>query len=247
MKMPEQVFTQCTGGGPVFVYVKDGEITRIRPIVFDENDSPSYKIEARGRTFSPPRKVALSPFTLTERVKIYSENRIKYPMKRVDFDPNGKRNPENRGKSAYERISWEEAMDIVASEMKRVRSTYGPAAVLPMRSSHHNWGLIHYSRGAFARFWETLGCTLMWDNPDSWEGWHWGAIHNWGTYWRLGHIEQFGLLEDGLRNCDLVIHWGDDPDTAGKGYAGLESANWRLWVRDLGIKQIFIDPFSCQN
>ena len=159
--MPEQVFTQCTGGGPVFVYVKDGKITRVRPIVFNEKDSPSYKIEARGRTFSPPRKVALSPFTLTERVKIYSENRIKYPMKRVDFDPNGARNPGNRGRSPYERISWDEALDIVASELKRVREEYGPAAVLPMTSSHHNRGMIHYSPVVFARLWSTLGCTLM--------------------------------------------------------------------------------------
>ena len=52
--MPEQVFTQCTGGGPVFVYVKDGKIKRIRPIVFNENDSPYYKIEAHGWTFYLP-------------------------------------------------------------------------------------------------------------------------------------------------------------------------------------------------
>ena len=32
-------------------------------------------------------------------------------MKRVDFDPNGERNPQNRGKSGYVRISWDEALD----------------------------------------------------------------------------------------------------------------------------------------
>ena len=42
-----------------------------------------------------------------------------YPMKRVDFDPNGERNPQNRGKSGYERISWDEALDIVADEIRR--------------------------------------------------------------------------------------------------------------------------------
>jgi anaerobic selenocysteine-containing dehydrogenase len=29
--MPEQVFIQCTVGGPIRVYVKDGVITRMRP------------------------------------------------------------------------------------------------------------------------------------------------------------------------------------------------------------------------
>ncbi len=50
-------------------------------------------------------------------------------MKRVDFDPKGDRHPETRGKSGYERISWDEALDIVAGEMKRIRSTYGPEAI----------------------------------------------------------------------------------------------------------------------
>ena len=43
-------------------------------------------------------------------------------MKRVDFDPNGERNPQNRGKSGYVRISWEEALDLVADEIKRLEA-----------------------------------------------------------------------------------------------------------------------------
>jgi hypothetical protein len=55
-------------------------------------------------------------------------------------------------------------MEIVVSEIKRVRSTYGPAALLPMRSSHHNWGLIHYSRapwGVFLKHWAVLICLII--------------------------------------------------------------------------------------
>ena len=33
---------------------------------------------------------------------IYSKDRLLYPMKRVDFDPNGERNIQNRGKSEFE-------------------------------------------------------------------------------------------------------------------------------------------------
>src|SRR4030042_6540650 len=127
--MSEQILTQCTVGGSVWVHVKDGVITRIRPIVFDETDPKSWVIDARGKKFTPPRKTTLMPYIVAERSRIYSENRIKYPYKRVDFDPKGKRNPENRGKSGYERISWNDAMDIVAGEMKRIRETYGPAAI----------------------------------------------------------------------------------------------------------------------
>jgi hypothetical protein len=45
------------------------------------------------------------PFSLAYKKRVYSPNRIKYPLKRVDWDPNGERNPQNRGKSKYERIS----------------------------------------------------------------------------------------------------------------------------------------------
>jgi len=241
--MAEQVLTNCTVGGPIFVHVKDGKITRIRPIAFDETDGPSWAIEARGRKFSPPRKATLAAFTVAERPRVYSENRIKYPLKRIDFDPQGDRHPETRGKSGYERISWDEAMDIVAGEMKRIRTTYGPAAITAMRSSHHNWGLLSYKMGPFSRFFEMLGYTFMFDNPDSWEGWHWGAIHTWGFYWRLGFTEQYDLLEDALKNTDLIVYWSTDPDTNQRAYLGQETTIWRYWLRELGIKQIFIDPF----
>ena len=149
--MAEQIFTSCTQGGPVFVHVEDGKIIRVRPLVFDENeDVPTWTIEAEGRKFSAPRRVALAPYVLTQRARTYSENRIKYPLKRVDFDPNGDRNPETRGKSGYERISWDEALDLVADEMKRVRTTYGPEAVMSRCSSHHEWGNIGYKFGAWA-------------------------------------------------------------------------------------------------
>ncbi len=34
--MSEQVFTSCTNAGPITVYVKDGKVVRIRPLVADE-------------------------------------------------------------------------------------------------------------------------------------------------------------------------------------------------------------------
>jgi len=241
--MPEQVFTNCSNSGPMFVHVNDGKVTRIHPIVFDETDGQSWTIEARGRKFIPPRKTTTAPWAAADRARLYSEDRIKYPLRRIDFDPQGDRHPETRGKSEYERISWDEALDIVAGEMKRIRTTYGPAAVGAMRSSHHNFGLLFYKMGPFGRFFEMLGHTFMFDNPDSWEGWHWGSIHTWGFYWHLGVPEQCDLLEDALKNTEFIVHWSNDPDSTRAAYEGQESVIWRLWLKELGIKQIFIDPF----
>jgi molybdopterin guanine dinucleotide-containing S/N-oxide reductase-like protein len=241
--MTEQIFTNCEVGGPVFVHVKDGRIIRIRPIRLDESDAGSWTIEVEGKKYSPPRKMTLSTYVLTERNRIYSEDRVAYPRKRIDFDPNGDRHPENRGRSPYVRISWDEALDIVSKEIKRVQGTYGQAAVSALTSSHHNWGIIGYKRSPFGRFFNLLGFTDVFDNPDSWEGWHWGSIHAYGFYWRLGCPEQYDLLEDAMKNSELLILWSHDPDSTKGTYAGQESAIWRVWLKELGKKAIFIDPF----
>lgn len=239
----EQIFTNCEVGGPVLVHVKDGRIIRIRPLILDENDPEPWTIEVNGKKFSPPKKITLSTYVLAERNRIYSDDRVAYPRKRVDFDPKGDRHPENRGKSPYVRISWDEALDIVASEIKRIRETYGPAALAALTSSHHNWGNIGYKRSAFGRFFNLLGFTDVFDNPDSWEGFHWGAIHAYGFYWRLGCPEQYDLLEDAMKHSELLVFWSHDPDSTKGGYSAQESAIWRIWLKELGKKMIFIDPF----
>jgi trimethylamine-N-oxide reductase (cytochrome c) len=241
--MSEQVFTNCTNAGPVSVYVKDGKVTRVRPLVADEKDFKPWTIEAGDRTFTPPKKFNIAPYVHAERRRLYSDERIKYPMKRVDFDPNGARNPQNRGKSGYERISWDEALDIVSSEIKRVQKTYGKPAVTGMTSSHHNWGIVGYKMGPFARFMNLIEATPVLDNPDSWEGWHWGATHTYGFYWRLGMPEQYDLLEDSLQNAEMIVLWSNDPDTTRGTYTGQDSALWRQWLKDKGVQTVVIDPF----
>jgi hypothetical protein len=64
--------TNSSTGGPVFVYVEDGRIVRITPIDFDDEvDAPPWKIEARGRTFTPPRKTTYSVYTAGFKSMIY--------------------------------------------------------------------------------------------------------------------------------------------------------------------------------
>ena len=109
------------------VDVKDGKIIRIRPLHYDEVSTEEqrrpWRIEARGKVFEPGEKTLLPPLSLTYKKRIYSKNRVLYPLKRVDWDPNGERNPRNRGVSKYERISWDEATSIIASEIKRIHDS----------------------------------------------------------------------------------------------------------------------------
>ena len=236
-------YTSNTNGGPVFVYVKDGKIIRITPIEFNKGDAKPWTISARGRSFTPPRKTTVSPHTLIFKSMIYSPDRILYPMKRVDFNPDGERNCPNRGISGYERISWEEALDIVANEIRRVKKTYGPGAILNGSGSHHLWGILGYWLSARLRFFNNIGFTPIAHNPDSWEGWYWGATHHWGHSMRLGAPESYGTVEDCLKECEMVVFWSSDPEATGGVYAAFEGTVRRQWLKELGIKMVHIDPF----
>jgi trimethylamine-N-oxide reductase (cytochrome c) len=164
-------------------------------------------------------------------------------MKRVDFDPNGERNCQNRGVSGYERISWDEATDIVANEIKRVKRDHGPGAILNGSGSHHTWGVLGYWLSSRMRFFNSIGFTPVVHNPDSWEGWYWGAMHHWGNSIRLGAPETYGTVEDCLKECEMVVFWSSDPESTSGVYGAFEGSVRRQWLKELGIKLVHIDPF----
>jgi len=236
-----KIFTNNTVGGPLRVYVKNGKIIRVEPLELGPDDAESWVIEARGKKFSPSRTAKLSEYALTERSRVYAPNRLLYPFKRVDFDPKGDRKPENRGKSGYEQISWDEALDILCGEIERIHKNYGPGAIATTAPSHHIWGNVGYRFSAYFRFIGILNCLYIDHNPDSWEGWHWGAMHTWGFAWRLGIPGQYDLLEDALKYSEMIIYWSSDPDSTSGIYAGQESTQWRYWLKELGVKMVFVD------
>src|SRR4030065_1841920 len=106
-------------GEPAAVDVKNGRIVRIRPIRWDEKYTreelaPSmWQVEARGKTFGSSLKSEPGYLSWGYKKRIYSPNRVRYPLKRVDWDPNGERNAQNRGSSKFVRISWDEALVII--------------------------------------------------------------------------------------------------------------------------------------
>ncbi len=235
-------YCTITNGGPLFVYVKDGKILRTTPIVFDQEDAPSWSIKARGKSFTPPRKTSLSPHGMNWKAMVYAPNRLLTPLKRVDFDPNGDRNIGNRGVSGYAPISWDEAFDIVAREIKRMKRQYGQGAIASSNGSHHTWGNIGYYLSAKIRFMNAIGTTEVHHNPDSWEGWYWGALHHWGGSLRVGGGEPFGLIEDCLKNAEMVVFWSSNPEATNGIYSGLEGSVRRQWLKDLGLRIVHIDP-----
>ena len=230
-------YTNGTNGGPIFVYVKDGKIIRITPMDLDEDDAPSWSIKAKGKTLTPPRKTSLAAHGLALKSMVYADSRIMTPMKRVDFDVDGERNIQNRGKSEFVPISWDEALDIVVKEIKRSKAA-GRGAIFAASGSHHQWGNFGHYLSAFGRMSNLLGCTKQMGTPDSWEGWFWGAMHHWGNSMRLGTPEFYGTVEDCLQEAEMMVFWSSDPD---KSY-GYEGTIRRNWAKELGIKMVHIDP-----
>ena len=236
------------GALPAAIDTKDGKIIRIRPLhldwKYDWKDLNPWKFEVRGKTFHPAKKIFQPPFNLAYKKRIYGPNRIKYPLKRIDWDPDGERNPQNRGKSKYKRISWDEATDLIASEIKRVKKKYGPFAILAQADGHGQSKVIHSSHGCqYKLFRETGDCTLQVRNPDSWEGWYWGAKHVWGMNAFAGLVSpQTNLVKDVTENSEMILYWGCDPETTPWGYvAGTPSQLCYYWT-EIGIKQVFICP-----
>ena len=235
------------GSNSAAVDVKDGKILRIRPMHYDDaydiEDMRPWRIEVNGAVLEPKDKTMPTPLQYAYKKRVYSKNRIPYPLKRVDWDPNGDRHPETRGTSKYERISWDEATDIIASELKRIHETYGPLAVLAQIDGHGESKIIHAAHGCPGKLLDLMGgYTLQARQPDSWEGWTWGAKHIWGMdpVGKQGHVQN--LFQDIAENGDAVLYWCADPETTPWGWGGMQPGRLVRWLHDVGLKSIFISP-----
>ena len=229
------------------VDVKNGRIVRIRPLHFDWRYKPEqfnpWKIEARGQTFEPTMNTLIPPFSLAYKNRVYSPNRVMYPLKRVDWDPKGERNPQNRGKSSYVRISWDEAIEIVVNEIRRVQKKYGPTGILTQCDGHAESKVIHPSHGCNRKLLSLMGgCTLQTRNPDSWEGWYWGGKYVWGfePLGKQGYCTN--NIPDIAQNSEMLLFWGCDPETTPWGWNGQIVSRLCYWFTQLGIKQVYICP-----
>lgn len=266
----------CTASDSAEIDVRDGRILRTRPFSYVKHQSKDglnpWSIKARGKEFKAKEKTELSPFALAYKERVYSPNRILHPMKRVDWDPEGERNPQNRGKSKYVRITWDEATEIIAKEIRRVKEQYGLNSILVQSDGHHLIKTIHGPRGTEGflldqiaaketgielvnDFWmhedeqgavqtgraKGGGYTMQARNPDSWEGWYWGAKHIWGQD-PVGEGDQYNLFYDVANNSDSVLFWGCDVETTPWGWGGCFPSRYCFFLTDIGVHQIYICP-----
>jgi len=184
------------------VHVEQGRIVRIET---DNREEPQLRACLRGRAY---------------RQRVYSPDRLQYPMKRVG----------NRGDGEFERISWDEALDTVARELIRVRDTYGNNGILYIGGTGSQAAL-HHSKVVEDMLAGFGGFTRSWGDP-SFEGALFASMATYGTM-TTGNDRQ------DLLNSRLIIMWGWNPAAT----VWDTNTNYILaQAKEKGIRIISIDP-----
>ncbi len=194
-------------------FVVDGVATRVKTDDTHPDDPfyPQNRACPRGRA---------------QRGQIYAADRLKYPLKRKNWEPGGGKK-ELRGKDEWVRISWDEALDIVASETKRIVDTYGPKSIF-----NANWNGGDSASGVF----NALGGWTSWVGDTSWGAWPVSEL-----------MMDGGLFQSddyiSLLNSKLIVLVGSNW-AANK---GPHNAYRVQMAREAGAKVIIIDPMHNQT
>lgn len=199
----------CGGRCVNKVLVQDGVVIRQKTDDTHEDsaDFPQQRGCLRGRS---------------QRHQVFSADRLKYPMKRKNWKPGGGKK-ELRGKDQWVRISWDEALDIVSSEIKRISGKYGNEALWATGSGEITKALSVNG-----------GCATDYGST-SWGAWKWVPM-------MMGVAEGYSDLgindRMDLRNSQLIVLWGENPAWSSP---GSPTYNF-LQAKKAGARFISIDP-----
>jgi anaerobic selenocysteine-containing dehydrogenase len=151
----------------------------------------------------------------------YSPDRLLYPQKRAGA----------KGEGRFERISWDEALATIATQLTNVLRDFGPEAILPY-SYGGTMGMLN-GAGMDRRFFHRLGASRLDRTICSTAGGAGLTAINGNRY--ATEPEQFRLSK-------LIIAWG----------ANVHGANIHLWpfiveARRNGAKFVVIDPIRTRT
>jgi len=200
----------CGGRCVVNAHVEDGKIV---------------KISTDPRRWSP--KVAPLPACargIGQIERVYHSDRLKYPMRRTG----------PRGSGQYERITWNEALDEVTSQLLRVREKYGNAAILDASRSG-NTAMLH-SRSALKRFLHMFGgCSDLWSSMSNE-----AEIFSVKTvFGKDAHCKSSGREPTDYVNSKLILMWGWSPMD---GTFGTGTPQYLRHAKEQGVRIVCVDP-----
>lgn len=185
-------------------YQADGEFGK------DTFEEPQVRACLRGRSY---------------RARLYSQERLLYPMIRTG----------ERGEGKFKRASWDTALDYVAGKMLDLKQKYGPTALLDQSYAGASYGVLHKSdqvEGLLGRFLGMYGCrTSSWSIP-SYEGTKFSSRITFGTI-------QDGNEDDAFAHSKLIIMWGWNPAYT---FHGGNTFYYMRLAKQKGCKFVLVDP-----
>ena len=197
-------------------YVVDGVVVRQKTDDAREDsfDCPQQRGCLRGRSL---------------RQQVYNADRIKYPMKRKSWQPGGGENAhgELRGKDEWERIGWDEALDLVVGELKRVYAEYGQDAVI---CNGWRWApgsaMVPVIGGAvYDTETESFGCWAFQTEAL--------GLYSWGDHPDI----MMGPDKYDLPNADTIVLYGCNP-----AWAQHSSMYWLNNAKESGTGFVYVGP-----
>lgn len=176
----------------------------------DSAEEPQLRACMRGRAY---------------RQRIYSAERLLYPMMRVG----------ERGEGKFKRVSWDEALDFVVKKMQVIKKKYGSQAILDQAYAGASYGVLHKSdqiEGLQARLLGMFACrTSSWSVP-SFQG------TTTSSKWTFGTIND-GNEDDTFAHSKLMILWGWNPAYT---FHGGNTVYYMRMAKQNGCKFVVIDP-----
>ena len=217
------VVTSCAhncGSRHMLVAHKKGDV-----IVRLSTDNGTYQGDAYGTDTEEMPQLRACLRGRSYRSRLYSPERLLYPMKRV-----GK-----RGEGKFKRISWYEAAKEITERMVHLKEKYGPTALLDQSYAGASYGVLHKSdqiEGLLARFLGMFGCrTSSWSVP-SYQGTTFSSRMTFGTI-------QDGNEDDAFAHSKLIIMWGWNPAYT---FHGGNTFYYMRLAKQRGCKFVLVDP-----
>src|SRR5579871_1161329 len=166
--------------------------------------------------------------------RVYSPDRLLYPMRRkagVPKGPAGYGAVKGREAEAFERISWDEALDEIAARLKGIAAEFGPESVLPY-SYAGTIGQLGYG-SMDRRFFHRLGASQLDRTICSTAG---------GQALKSVYGVKLGTRPEDFAHAGLVVVWGGN----------VHGNNVHLWpfieeARRGGARLVVIDPYKTRT